>query len=407
MDAKEARPLVVVGRRLIQSIERQLAGLRPHEAHPNRTLFFDHIVVAHLLAFFNPALRGLRSIEDLFEQPQVRRRFDSPRIPKSTLADAQRLFDPRLLVPMIEDLHARIKLAPHDPRLDEITQKLLAVDGTFFAVAARIAWALYNQSSVKSGAARDIRKGNVRAHLHFDILRGVPEQVTLTDGQASETEQLIAALVAGCFYLLDRGFHSYQLLHDILAAGSDFLVRLRGNAAATVLETRPLSPADQAQGVVADEIVQLGWRADQTPELPPLRRVRVSTLDREGQRVEIVLLTNRMDLAAHLVALLYQHRWQVELFFRWLKCVANFEHFFSESPEGMTLQVYATIIGTLLIALETGGPPSKYDYALLAAAASGLSDWDEALAVAARRRAERARAAAWQKEYNARKKITR
>ncbi len=72
-----------------------------------------------------------------------------------------------------------------------------------------------------------------------------------------------------------------------------------------------------------------------------------------------------------------------------------------------TLHIYATIISTLLIALETGGPPSKYDYALLATAASGLSDWDEALTAAARRRAECARAAAWQKAYYVRRKITR
>lgn len=390
----KTEPRVVVGPRLIATIEKQIAKLRPHHSHPNRTLFYDHVILAHLLAFFNPTVRGLRTIEDLFEQPQVRRRFATPRIPKSTLADAQRLFDPLLLVPLIQDLHARIKTAPHDNRLDPITQKLLAVDGTFFAVAARIAWALYNQSSGKDGAANKIRQGQVRAHLHFDILRGVPEHVTLTDGQQSESQQLAEALVAGCFYLMDRGFQSYQLLLDILEVKSDFLVRLRSSAVAKVLETRPLSQADQAAGVVADEIVQLGCKDDKTPKLPPLRRVRVLTTDREGQAVEIVLLTNRLDIDAHLVALLYQHRWQVELFFRWLKCVANFEHFFSESVEGMTLQVYVTIIGTLLIALQTGSPPSKYDYALMAAVYSGLCDMDEALATAERRREERARAAA-------------
>jgi hypothetical protein len=118
------------------------------------------------------------------------------------------------------------------------------------------------------------------------------------------------------------------------------------------------------------------------------------------------LLTNRLDLDAWMIALIYQHRWQVELFFRWLKCTAHFNHFFSEDEGGMTLQVYVTMIGLLLIAIETGAKPSKYDLALLSAAFSGLMPMDGALEIAARRRAERKRAAEWQKAYNARKKAT-
>lgn len=384
----------VVGRRYFRLLEDQLAHLHRHRTHGNRTLFYDHVVVAHLLAFFNPGLSGLRSIEDIFEAPGVRKRFGLPRVPRSTLADAQQVFDPQMLLPLINDLRERAQIQPHDPRLDVITSQLLAVDGSFFTVAPRIAWAVFNGSG----------KGNVKAHVQFDILRGLPEDVVLTDGQASESRQLQATLQAGRFYLLDRGYQHYQLLADIIQAGSDFVGRLRKSAIAETIEERPLTADDVAAGVIRDQVVRLGRRSNETPSMPPLRRVEVRFVDRHGHVGTIILLSNRLDLPAWMIALLYQHRWQVELFFRWWKCVAHLKHFFSESPDGMTLQVYVTLIGMLLIAIETGAKPSKYDYNLMMAAVNGLAPLEEVLEVAARRRAERARAAKWQRAYNARKK---
>lgn len=381
----------IVGRRFLQLIEPLLAGLREHYAHGNRTLFYDDVVVAHLLAFFNPALRGLRSIQDLFDDARVRKAFGTPRVPKSTLADAQRLFDPGMLLPLIEALKQRVGILPNPACLDALVSRLLAVDGSFFAVAPRIAWALYNKSARSDG--RGGRKGHVRLHTHFDILRGIPDRIGLTDGQASEAQHLRGRLEPGCFYLMDRGFQTYQLLADILAASSDFLVRLRKSATAEIQELRTLTATDVAASVSEDCVVTLGWRSDQTPQLPPLRRITLQTLNRDGQPTEIVLLTNRLDLPAHVVALLYRHRWQVELFFRWLKCMAHFEHFFCESPEGMTLQVYVTIIGTLLIALQTGAKPSKYDYALMSSALLGWTSIEYVQQAALARQAAAQRAA--------------
>jgi hypothetical protein len=362
-------------------------------------VFYDHVIIAHLLAFFNPCLRGLRSIEDLFKHPSVRKRYAVPRLPKSTLADAQSLFDPHLVQPILDSLLRKANLRPQDSRLDEVTRRLVAVDGSFFTVAPRIAWALYNKSCRQGGPG----KGHVRVHAQFDVRLGLPVHVSLTDGQASEAEQLRAALKKDCLYIMDRGFQQYALLHDILQSQSDFLVRLRKSARAQIQSVRPLCDADSAAGVVADQIVTVGWRNGQVAALPSLRRVDVRFIDRNGKTITLFLLTNRLDLPAWMIALIYQHRWQVELFFRWLKCAANFEHFFSESLEGMTLQVYVTLIGMLLIAIEIGAAPSKYDYAIFSAVVAGLTTLEEAQAVAAKRRAERARAAEWQKKYNARK----
>jgi len=385
-----------LGRRFIRLLDGQLQHLREHCGHRNRRFFYDQLVVAHLLAFFNPILGGLRKIEDVFDVPAVQKRLKMPRVPKSTLADAQRLFDPDLLLPLFESLKERANIQEHDSRLDGVTNRLLAVDGSFFAVASRIAWALYNHS-----AKNNVTQGNVRVHMHFDILRGLPAHATLTDGRASETEQLRDSLTAGCFYVCDRGFQQYQLLADIIAKGSDFLVRLRKTASYEPIETRPLTAADHAAGVLSDTQVHLGWRKERTAIKQPLRLVEIAQPDKPDQ--PLLLVTNRFDLTAETISVIYRHRWQVELFFRWLKCMANFKHFYSESPQGMTLQIYIALIGTLLIAIETGAKPSSYDYALMSMAVNGLAPMDQILAQAAKRRAERHRAAERQRARQAQK----
>lgn len=383
-------PRQFAGRHYLESIEAQLQRLHCIGAHGNRRVFLDHLVVAHLIAFFNPEVRGLRTMEDIFQDEHVRERFRLPRLSKSTVSDAQRVFDPELLQPLFNSLReragSRMPNSLHDrhtrPLLDDLTRRLIAVDGTFLTVASRIAWAIFNGCG----------KGNVRLHVQFNVFDGLPDRVALTDGQSSEAQQLRQSLRPDCFFVMDRGFQQYALLRDILQAGSDFLVRLRGCCVATRTQARPLSSADRDASVSRDEVVELGWRESQTPALPPLRLVEVQAVSRRGEPQVLRLLTNRMDLPAWMIALIYQHRWQVELFFRWLKCVAHFNHFFSESPQGMTLQVYVTLIGLLLIAIETGAKPTKYDYALLCAAMNGLMSMEGALQSAARRRTERERA---------------
>ena len=167
-------------------------------------------------------------------------------------------------------------------------------------------------------------------------------------------------------------------------------------------ESLPLSAADLRAGVQSDARVRISSSRARDLRDVPLRLVEIAPYEPDGEPLR--QLSNRLDLSAELIGLLYKHRWQVELFFRWLKCMAGFKHFYSESQEGMTLQVYVAIIGTLLIALETGARPSSYDYSMTSMVAAGLVTSASARTILARRRAERARAAAWQKAYNARKK---
>jgi hypothetical protein len=388
LPGKGKRPQVA-GRRLIRLLEDQLAHLHRQPVHGNRTLLADHIVVAHLIAFFNPAVASLRTVEDVFEHDLARRRMRLPRVPRSTLSDAQRVFDMGLLQPLVEDLTSRLDI-PRNRRLDELTRQIVAVDATVFQVASRIAWALpHNRTSAR---------GAVQLCLHLDVLDGAPAGFTLIGGQQSERTQLPAALGPNRLYLLDRAYQSYRHLNKIVQSDSDFVVRLRRTAEFVVENHRPLSAADRRVGVCRDSLVRPADRHHRFGM--PVRLVEISAPQSDEP---LRLLTNRLDLPAEMIGLLYRHRWQIELFFRWLKCVTGLQHFLSESPNGMALQLYVAMIGTLLIALEIGARPSKYDFAQMSLVAGGWVTLDEAKAVMARRRAERARAANWQKRYRARK----
>ena len=212
----------VVGRRLIRMLEEQLECLHSRPVHGNRKLFADHILVAHLIVFFNPAIASLRTIEDVFEHEQVRRRMRLPRVPKSTLSDAQRVFDLVLLQPLVDELVGRLGNLPHDSRLDAVTRKIVAVDASVFEVAGRIAWALPRNTCSSRGA--------VQWCLHLDVLQGAPDGFTLIGGQQSERTQLPQSLAPNRLYLLDRAYQSYTHLDQIVEIGSDFVVRLRRTA---------------------------------------------------------------------------------------------------------------------------------------------------------------------------------
>ena len=114
----------------------------------------------------------------------------------------------------------------------------------------------------------------------------------------------------------------------------------------------------------------------------PLRVVRVTTDKRhkDGTPVELVLVTNRLDLDADLIALAYRYRWTVELFFRWFKCILGCRHLLSHSENGVQLQIYMALIASLLISLWVGRAPTKRTYEMLCFYLSGWASTTEVIA---------------------------
>ena len=186
----------------------------------------------------------------------------------------------------------------------------------------------------------------------------MPVEFTVTDAHPSERAVWKAKLRPGACYVNDRNYsHDYRLIGEVQAAGASFVLRLHNNAVVTPLEpARALTEADRRAGVVEDRRVRLG----SDPDGPVGRLVRV-----EADGHTFLLFTDREDLAAELVALIYRYRWQIELFFKWLKCILQCRHWFAESLEGLTLQVYCALIASVLLVLWTGRKPTQRQWEAL------------------------------------------
>lgn len=341
------------GRRLIEPALRLLARLRPVGAERdragNRKLFFDQYVALLLLYFFTPTLTSLRALQNASNWEQTRRKLGIRRTSLGSLSEAAGVFDAQHLRAVVQELACQA-LPLAKGREAEALKGLTAVDGTFFEALPRMAWALWEDATHRG----------VKLHLQFDVLKGVPCDALVTPAASSEPRQLKQMLQRGRLYVLDRGYASYELFAAILAAGSSLAARVKNNVAFAVQDERPLDEAARQCGVVRDAVLaRLGTthHKNQFPERP-LRLVVVQTQDRQGAG-ELWLVTDRLDLPADLVALAYRHRWSVELFFRWLKCVLGARHLISHRANGVQLQMYAALIVSLLIVLHAGRKPTK------------------------------------------------
>ena len=340
------------------------------DAAGNRRLFFDQYAALLLLYFFNPILTSLNGLQQASGLAKVQKVTGGGRVSKGALSEAQGVFDAALLRGLIAELAQRV--APVTPPREWAALKdLVAVDGSLLPACSRLVWALW----------LDDQKRAAKMHLHFEVLRGIPIQVSVTAGNDSETVQLRGLLEAGRLYVIDRGYAEYQLFQDILDAKSSFIGRLRDNAVWQVVEERPVSAQARAAGVRRDLVVWLGGDDSGAVFRQPLRVVEVATgkVDSRGRPEVLLLATDRLDLAAELVALGYRFRWSVELFFRWFKCILGRRHLLAESQNGVTIQVYVAIIASLLLSLWAGRKPTKRTYEMFCFFFAGWATEQEVL----------------------------
>lgn len=376
-------PEPVTGGKYVRMLERLVRGLRGDEAHGNRRLFLDDVVIAHLLAFFNPTLRSLRTIEDFSQTRQAQRHLSVPRLCKSTLSDFHRVADPTLLQPIIARLRALAgarggHLAPVE--LPQMLAKVLAVDGSFFIVAADVAWAVRHVTN------RGQSRASVRMDMHLNVAAWLPEVLDVCGHGTSEAQHAAQSVQPGAIHIYDRGIFSFELVKAHDAADAFFVHRLREAGPRSpkfqAEEARPLTDKDREAGVQSDTWGRLAGSEHRTAPDLRLREVIVASPNEPGGTLR--LLTN-LDVDAWVIALLYRYRWQVELFFRWLKVYANFAHLISESRAGVLLSFYVAVIGVMLLYLCSGAKPSKYAFSLLGLVASGAATLDEIAPILAER----------------------
>jgi len=349
-----------------------LKNLPQEPSHPPRQLHYDQYLCFILFYFFNPTLSGVRSIQKASQLEKVQNVLGVKSTSLGSFSEAGNVFDYTLLPPMVKALAQKALPQEIDPRLKDLEKTLVAFDGSLLPALPKMIWALWLDEDHKAA----------KLHLEFDLLKSVPTQASLTDGNGNEKTILRKQLRSGKIYVVDAGYAQYSLLEDILKARSSFVCRLRDNAVWETLYEKQLSPEDRQAGVQRDLVVHLGSKVKQDDLSTPVRVIEIHHFDpvprRRPSRVSskktfrtrdgnytLLIVTDLLELPAELIALLYRSRWQIELFFRWFKCILKCQHFLSLSQNGLAIQVYCALIASLLISLWTGRKPDKRTYEML------------------------------------------
>jgi hypothetical protein len=391
-------PEQVLGAKHIRSLERLIGGLRQEEPHGNRELFLDDVFVAYLLAFFNPALRTLRTIEDFSRTRQAQRHLTIRKLCKSTLSDFNKLADPARLQPILDHLRREaLKPGPAGAAepLAALHRRVLAVDGTFLKAAAAVVWAIRRRGS-KTGARLD---------FHVDVETWLPELLVIPEDREGEARTAQDTITPGAIHLYDRGIFSFDLIAAHAPKTAGFVMRIREPGPRCpkleTVETREPTQEAREAGVTSDRLVRLVGSDHRKPPDMVLREVVI--IPAGDPENPVYLLTTLLDLDASIIGLLYRHRWQIELFFRWLKSYARFDHLISHNREGVLLNFYVAVIGVTLMYLHMGHRPSKYLFLMMGMVANGSATLEEVLPILR----ERERQCKMQRERVARKRAER
>jgi hypothetical protein len=353
----------------------------------NRNLHFDQYCLLHLLYFFNPVVTSLRGLQQASQLKKVQRLLGCPRASLGSLSEAATVFDPSGLKEIIAELGSQLQPLARDPKLKDIRQTLTLVDGTLLRVLPQMMHASFLKARTGSGMVK------WRLHTHFEVDHSVPVRMDVTpDGGGDNDERAVLerTLESDRLYVMDRGYAKFSLFNRIVALGSSYVCRLRDNSAWTVIEERPLSDADRAEGILSDQIAQFASSKGKPDH--PLRLICISTtphtsrgkyrggstgVDSDGI---LRLATNMLDVPAEIISLIFRLRWQIEIFFRFFKHVLGCRHLLSHNANGIEIQTYCAIIACLLISLYTGRRPNLRTFEMICFYFSGMADEEELLA---------------------------
>lgn len=371
------------GFKYFKAISRMLQGVHDAACHRdragNRELHMDQYMSLLLLYMFNPICTSLRAIQQASELKKVQRKLGCQRASLGSLSESARVFDSHLMQEIIENLSDQLGPIADNSKFNDINSILTAVDGSLINALPKMTWAIWKAEH-----------NAIKAHVQFDIQKHVPVKITVTDGNANEKGVLSESLESGRTYVLDRGYGRFSLFQQILDKGSSFVCRLMDNSVYETLEDLKLEADAVSAGIVFDKKVRLGSDRKSEAISVPLRLISIQCTPhikryktgRGGpqQSESLLIVTDRFDLDADVIALIFKHRWAIEIFFRFFKHVLGCRHLLSYSRNGIELQTYAAIIACMLISLWTGRKPTLRTYEMLCWYFTGMADEEELLA---------------------------
>lgn len=255
-----------------------------------------------------------------------------------TLAHANAHRDWRIYRDLAQILIAKARMLYGDePAIGE------DIDGACYAIdSSSIELCL----SLFSWAPYVTTKAAVKLHMVMDIRGSIPTFFDMTSGKVNDVKFLdMVVFELGAFYMMDRGYLDFGRLHRIHAAGAFFVTRTKNN---TCWERRYSNSVDKTLGVLCDQIVFL--TGTHTPEKYPDTLRRIKYYDAETRRT-YVFLTNNFSVSAFSIALLYKHRWKIELFFKWIKQHLKIKVFWGHSENAVKTQICIALCTYLIVAI--------------------------------------------------------
>ncbi len=315
---------------LLQPIEAIIASMSPiidHESLSQKLFFADF--VRKLLFVYIEQVGSLRSLPLELKTNAKCRELGLFYTPFSTLKDGFSRFDSKHFKQLFETALGSLDLK-RIKGLDEIGL-FQVIDGSVFPTLIQMSWSEYRKA-----------KNAFKLHLSFELNRLIPTEFLIGSGKSSERAFLEKILEAGVTYIADRGYASFEIIAKVITAEAYFVFRVKDNLLYEVRESLEIAggelPACFRQ--VRDELIV--FTSDRRQTVVRLIQFRVA-----GSYFRIA--TNRFDLPTLKIIILYAYRWQIELFFKYLKRTLNGLHLLNHSENGVEIQFY--LLMTLAILL--------------------------------------------------------
>jgi len=261
----------------------------------------------------------------------------SKQVSRNTLANANNIRDWKIYADFAQSLITIARnLYVNEPFGVDLQNSVYALDATTIDLCLSVfPWAPFRQT-----------KAAVKLHTLLDLRGNIPTFIHISDGKMHEVnilDQLIPE--AGAFYVMDRGYLDFTRLHQFHQSGAFFVIRGKSNLK---IQRRYSRQVDRTTGLVCDQTVILtGFYSQQDYELP-LRRIRYK--DSQTNKT-LIFLTNNFALPALTITQLYKCRWQVELFFKWIKQHLRIKNFYGTSENAVKSQIWISISVYVLVAI--------------------------------------------------------
>ncbi len=259
------------------------------------------------------------------------------KVSRSTLADANEQRDWRIYAELAQSLIATARrLYSTDTFLKELDETIYALDSTTIDLCLSVfPWATFRKS-----------KAAIKLHTLLDLRGNIPSFIHISDGKLHDVNALdLIALEPGAFYVMDRGYVDFQRLYLFTLQSAFFVTRAKSNIRSRRQYSRPV---DRSTGLICDQLIVLTGTV--TSKLYPTKLRRVKYHDAESGKT-LVFLTNNFSLPALTIAKLYRSRWQVELFFKWIKQHLRIKKFYGTSENAVKTQIWIAVSVYVLVAI--------------------------------------------------------